>query len=46
MQVTTELETYDSGKKKQYWPFYRRKRSFPGWWPGSATAHEVFEVSI
>ena len=41
--VITELETYDGGKKKKYWPYYRKKRSL--WWPGSATAHEVFDDS-
>ncbi|GIY91023.1 CD109 antigen [Caerostris darwini] len=42
--VITELETYDGGKKKfRYNPFYRKKRSL--WWPGSATAYEVFEDS-
>nr|BAK64112.1 thioester-containing protein [Hasarius adansoni] len=41
--VITELETYDGGKKKKYWPYYRRKRSL--WWPGSATAHDVFDDS-
>ncbi|GBM39099.1 CD109 antigen [Araneus ventricosus] len=42
--VITELETYDGGKKKmRYNPFYRKKRSL--WWPGSATAYEVFDDS-
>ncbi|XP_015930765.2 CD109 antigen isoform X2 [Parasteatoda tepidariorum] len=42
--VITELETYDGGKKRyQYGPYYRKKRSL--WWPGSATAHDVFDDS-
>ncbi|XP_054723322.1 CD109 antigen-like [Uloborus diversus] len=41
--VITELETYDGGKKRRYNSFYRKKRSL--WWPGSATAHEVFDDS-
>ncbi|XP_035220649.1 CD109 antigen-like [Stegodyphus dumicola] len=42
--VISELEMYDGGKKKyRYNPFYRKKRSL--WWPGSATAHEVFDDS-
>ncbi|KAG8196513.1 hypothetical protein JTE90_012327 [Oedothorax gibbosus] len=42
--VINELETYDGGRKKnRFSHFFRRKRSL--WWPGSATAHEVFDDS-
>lgn len=44
--VLEELSLYDAGSQTPYWPGlnFRRQRSFY-WWPGSATARQVFDVS-
>lgn len=41
-----ELSSYDAGSQTPYWPLlnFRGKRS-SYWWPGSATARQVFDVS-
>ncbi|XP_021920080.1 CD109 antigen-like isoform X2 [Zootermopsis nevadensis] len=44
--VLEELSSYDAGSQTPYWPLlnFRGKRS-SYWWPGSATARQVFDNS-
>lgn len=44
--VLEELSSYDGGSQIPYWPSLKfRGRRLLYWWPGSATAGQVFEVS-
>lgn len=42
-QIIEELESFDSGKKAKLWPQWYRRRRRSLWWPGSATAHDLFK---